>query len=184
MPEERRDRQNLNLVTGTHDALSSVDNGHNKNQAYEEWFKNRWTRIGLAAQDKRLTFSNLMTHVNEETLKGAYKAIDGTKALGADGMNKTNYGRNLEENLRALAQRVASRRRGRRSRRAGRRLGAVAPQPKSRPALSRSACAPRWTLFAQRHSRQAGILRPGPRVAPSRLGLLAIPSQREFGAGP
>ncbi len=68
MPEERRDRQNLNLVTDTGNTLGGEASGHNRNSTYEEWFQNRWTRIGLAAQNKQLVFSNLMTHVNKEAL--------------------------------------------------------------------------------------------------------------------
>ncbi len=110
MPKERRDRQNLNLVTGTRDTLSSEDGGHSRNQTdkqrQKEWFNNRWTRIGLAAQNEQLIFSNLMTHVNEESLKEAFKALEGSKALGVDGISKTKYGKSLEENLKGLAQRV------------------------------------------------------------------------------
>lgn len=103
---ERRDRQNLNRVTDTHDSLSRVTDGHNRNQEQLEWFQNRWTRIGLAAQNKQLIFSNLMTHVNEQTLKEAFDALDGTKATGSDGMSKSRYGERLQENLNALAKRV------------------------------------------------------------------------------
>ena len=52
------------------------------------WFRNRWTRIGLAAQNKQLIFSNLMTHVNEETLQEVFKELEGSKALGVDGISK------------------------------------------------------------------------------------------------
>jgi len=102
---EQRGRQNLGLVTDTLDTLSSVDGGHNEGHE-RRWLDNCWTRIGLAAQDKQLVFSNLMTHVNEETLKEAYRAQEGTKAVGVDGINKMQYGKNLEDNLRSLAERV------------------------------------------------------------------------------
>jgi group II intron reverse transcriptase/maturase len=47
-----------------------------------------------------------MTHVNEETLKEAYNALEGSKALGVDGISKKKYGEHLDAKLKALAQRV------------------------------------------------------------------------------
>jgi len=41
-----------------------------------------------------------------DSLWEAFKALDGTKALGVDGISKAEYGKNLQENLSALAQRV------------------------------------------------------------------------------
>lgn len=106
MPEERRDRQNLNLVTNTRNTLGGEPGGHKGDQTAEEWGQNGWTRISLAAQNKQLIFSNLMKHVNEATLKEAFKALEGSRALGVDGISKTKYGKNLEANLKALAERV------------------------------------------------------------------------------
>lgn len=106
MSKEPRNRQNLTLVTDTCDTLSSDNSRHKRDQAYEDWFQSRWTRIGYAAQDKSLVFSNLMTHVNEDSLKEAFNVLDGSKALGVDSISKSEYGRNLESNLSALAERV------------------------------------------------------------------------------
>ncbi len=106
MSKEQRDRQNLTLVTDTCNTLCSDDSRHSRNQAYEDWFQSRWTRIGYAAQDKTLVFSNLMTHVNEDSLMEAFKALEGSKALGVDGISKSKYGKNLEVNLKALSERV------------------------------------------------------------------------------
>jgi len=103
---ERRGRQNLNLATGTQTALSGGENEHKGDQAHRGLLPNRWARIGSAAQDRQLVFSNLMTHVNEDSFREAFKAIDGSKALGVDGISKSEYGRNLEENLQDLTQRV------------------------------------------------------------------------------
>lgn len=86
MPMERRGRQNLNLATGTQTALSGGENEHKEDQAHRGLLPNRWARIGLAAQDRQLVFSNLMTHVNEDSFREAFKAIDGSKALGVDGI--------------------------------------------------------------------------------------------------
>lgn len=67
---------------------------------------NRWIRISLRAQVKSTVFENLLTHINVETLEEAFKAISGTKALGADGMTKAKYGSALETNLKNLAKRI------------------------------------------------------------------------------
>jgi RNA-directed DNA polymerase len=106
MPMERRGRQNLNLATGTQAIHGDGENEHKGNQTHKDLFPNRWARIGFAAQDKQLVFNNLMTHVNEDSLREAFKAIDGSKALGVDGISKSEYGRNLSVNLEDLAQRV------------------------------------------------------------------------------
>jgi RNA-directed DNA polymerase len=67
---------------------------------------NRWVRIGLKAQDKNTVFCNLLTHINVETLEEAFKGLDGTKALGVDGISKTEYGKNLLANLEDLKTRI------------------------------------------------------------------------------
>jgi RNA-directed DNA polymerase len=106
MSRELRGRQNLNLTTDTQTTLGGGNNGHREDQIRMDFLPNRWVRIGLAAQDKTLVFGNLMTHVNENSLREAFRAIDGSKALGVDGISKSEYGKNLQENLRALAERV------------------------------------------------------------------------------
>lgn len=67
-----------------------------------ELFQNRWTRIRLKAGEDGVAFNNLLTHINIETLGEAYKALDGSKALGIDGISKQEYGNNLEANLSQL----------------------------------------------------------------------------------
>lgn len=101
---ELRDQQNLNLVTDTHITHSSKDNGHMHLTQERLW--NRWARISWRAQDKNAVFTNLLTHVNVDSLQEAFKAIDGTRALGVDGISKTEYGKNLEANLKLLEQKV------------------------------------------------------------------------------
>jgi len=51
-------------------------------------------------------FDNLLTHVNVDSLKEAFKAMKESKALGVDKISKAEYGGNLEENLCKLAQKV------------------------------------------------------------------------------
>jgi group II intron reverse transcriptase/maturase len=71
-----------------------------------ELFLNRWARIRLRARDKEVVFNNLLTHINLETLSEAFRAIDGSKALGIDGISKQDYGRKLEANLEELVDRI------------------------------------------------------------------------------
>lgn len=64
-------------------------------------------RISLRAQrDKTFVFENLLTHINVESLREAFEAIDGKKAKGVDGIGKTEYGKRLEANLRDLTKRI------------------------------------------------------------------------------
>ena len=53
-----------------------------------------------------MVFNNLLTHINLETLSEAFRAIDGSKALGIDGISKQDYGRKLEANLEELVDRI------------------------------------------------------------------------------
>jgi group II intron reverse transcriptase/maturase len=71
-----------------------------------DWCPNRWLRIGFAAQNKGTVFNNLLTHINVETLREAFKALDGSKALGIDGKSKKDYEKNLEANLENLVTRI------------------------------------------------------------------------------
>lgn len=105
MPTERRGQQHLNLAPGTHAVRSNGNNGQT-GTATSESVLNRWARIGFRAQDKKAVFDNLLSHINVEALQEAYKALDGKKALGVDGISKTEYGRKLQENLRNLEQRI------------------------------------------------------------------------------
>lgn len=71
-----------------------------------ELFQNRWTRIRLIAGSGDVAFNNLLTHINLETLSEAFKALDGSKALGIDGISKQEYGKVLEANLSNLVERI------------------------------------------------------------------------------
>ena len=71
-----------------------------------ELFQNRWARIRLTAGSRDVAFNNLLTHINLETLSEAFKALDGTKALGIDGISKQEYGKALEDNLSHLVGRI------------------------------------------------------------------------------
>ncbi len=106
MSEERRDRQSLNLITGTRSTHSGSKHGHKRYSASDAEYWNRWIRISLKAQDRKTVFGNIHTHINVDSLKEAFNAIDGKKALGADGISKAVYGENLEQNLDRLAGKI------------------------------------------------------------------------------
>ena len=63
------------------------------------------TRIGEKAQkDKRLVFTSLYHHVYMEgNLRASFKALNGRKATGIDGVTKNAYGKDLNANLNSLS---------------------------------------------------------------------------------
>jgi len=77
-------------------------------------------RIGEKARKcPGLVFTSLYHHVTDiDNLRDSYKALDGRKAPGYDGITKAMYGENLEENLQGLSNRL-------------KRMGYI-PKPKSR----------------------------------------------------
>ena len=98
MPKEQRGRQDQDLATSTSSLYRGV---HSKQIAtgLTDLSQSRWARIGLKAQSKHFVFENLLTHFHVDSFKEAFKALDGSKALGVDGISKSEYGKNLEENL-------------------------------------------------------------------------------------
>jgi RNA-directed DNA polymerase len=66
------------------------------------------TRIGERARKQPdLIFTSLYHHVTDlDNLRACYEALDGDKAVGVDGVTKEQYGRNLEENLQNLSDRL------------------------------------------------------------------------------
>jgi RNA-directed DNA polymerase len=104
---EQRDQQRPNLTHGTQTAYKSGIAGQNERITEQLEFLSSWqTRISRRAQDKDALFSNLMKHINKDTLYEAYRALDGSKALGVDRISKATYGENLEQNLKDLLERV------------------------------------------------------------------------------
>lgn len=103
---EQRDRQELNLATGTLSAHSSGVKGRIRDGLLGGTILDRWARIGIKAHDKNCVFTNLLTHINVDSLEEAFKAIDGTKALGVDSISKSEYGKNLKANLMDLENRL------------------------------------------------------------------------------
>jgi group II intron reverse transcriptase/maturase len=60
----------------------------------------------LSKQDSSKEFQCLMHLFNEESLIECYHSLDKNKAVGIDGVTKEEYGRNLDENIKALIIRM------------------------------------------------------------------------------
>jgi group II intron reverse transcriptase/maturase len=60
----------------------------------------------LSASDPDKRFDSLIHHFNEASLAACFDELDGTKAVGIDGVTKAQYGENLEENLHDLVARM------------------------------------------------------------------------------
>jgi RNA-directed DNA polymerase len=64
-------------------------------------------RIATQAKEyPQMVFCNLMHHFGEDNFRQAYKALESSKALGSDGVSKSEYGENLEAHLRNLHERM------------------------------------------------------------------------------
>jgi group II intron reverse transcriptase/maturase len=60
-----------------------------------------------ARKEPGLVFTSLYHHICDvDNLRACYDALEGRKATGVDGVTKEEYGRNLEENLRDLSERL------------------------------------------------------------------------------
>jgi len=66
------------------------------------------TRIGeRARKEPGLVFTGLYHHVGDvDNLRACYDTLEADKATGVDGVTKEEYGKNLEENLRDLSERL------------------------------------------------------------------------------
>ena len=98
---ERRERQNMELT-------SEPLVGHRTNKQGSQSSDialSSWVRIGMASRRKEI-FNNLFCHFNADNLCQAYKALDGSKAKGIDGVSKQNYGKRLEESIEDLLCRL------------------------------------------------------------------------------
>jgi group II intron reverse transcriptase/maturase len=57
-------------------------------------------------QDRNAVFNNLGHIIDIDLLRDCYHGLDGTKAVGIDGITKEDYGKNLEENLKHLLTQI------------------------------------------------------------------------------
>jgi group II intron reverse transcriptase/maturase len=60
----------------------------------------------LSEQDKNKSFGSLMHLYNQESLEQCFHELDGSKAVGIDGMDKEEYGKNLRGNIEDLIERM------------------------------------------------------------------------------
>jgi retron-type reverse transcriptase len=59
-----------------------------------------------ARTNKRLKFTSLIHHINEENLVKAYQELKRNRASGIDNVTVEEYGRNLKENINNLLRRL------------------------------------------------------------------------------
>ena len=60
----------------------------------------------LSKENPEMVFTSVGHLINKELLKECHEKMDGDKAVGIDGVTKEDYGRNLEENLSRLVERL------------------------------------------------------------------------------
>lgn len=60
----------------------------------------------LSKENPEMVFTSIGHLINKELLKECHEKMDGNKAVGIDGKTKDEYGRNLEENLDRLVERL------------------------------------------------------------------------------
>ena len=60
----------------------------------------------MSQENPDMVFTSIGHLINKEMLKDCHEKMDGSKAVGIDGMNKEEYSRNLEENLEKLVERL------------------------------------------------------------------------------
>ena len=60
----------------------------------------------LSSENPDMVFTSIGHLINKELLKECHEKMDGDKAVGIDGITKEEYGRNLDENLESLVERL------------------------------------------------------------------------------
>ena len=77
---------------------------------FAELTENMATKLGFIAErakrEKTAIFDNVMHHINEESLKVSYQQLRKECAVGVDGTNWEEYGKELENNIRGLMGRM------------------------------------------------------------------------------
>jgi RNA-directed DNA polymerase len=62
--------------------------------------------VWLSKEEPERTFTNLMCMFNKEALKECFNMLDGKKAIGIDGITKSEYALNLDQNIEDLISRM------------------------------------------------------------------------------
>lgn len=60
----------------------------------------------LSSENPDMVFTSVGHLINEEMLRDCHEKMDGKKAVGIDGVTKEEYGKNLEENVKNLVERL------------------------------------------------------------------------------
>lgn len=60
----------------------------------------------LSEENPEMVFTSIGHLINKEMLRECHKKMDGEKAVGIDGITKDDYGKNLEENIDSLMERL------------------------------------------------------------------------------
>lgn len=60
----------------------------------------------LSSENPNMVFTSIGHLIDKEMLKDCHRKMDGDRAVGIDGVTKEEYGRNLEENLEKLVERL------------------------------------------------------------------------------
>jgi len=60
----------------------------------------------ISKEEPERTFINLMSLFNKEAFKECFNMLDGRKAIGVDGITKSEYGNNLDDNIEDLIARM------------------------------------------------------------------------------
>ncbi len=81
-----------------------------KHRLYTEIGKAMGTKLAriseLSKEKPNMVFTSIGHLINEEMLKDCHKDMDGKKAVGIDGITKESYGKNLDDNLKDLVNRL------------------------------------------------------------------------------
>lgn len=96
MPLERREQQEQKRIEETSAELRIRESSSTKLVRIAE----------LAAKRPRIKMNNLAYLLNEEFLRECHESLSGKKAVGIDEITKEEYGRNLNENLKNLIERM------------------------------------------------------------------------------
>ena len=68
----------------------------------------KWIRYVRRAEDKEMVFTTPFNLIDEQTLLDGFKLLDGSKAVGIDGITKRDFKENLEENIKTLTGHLKS----------------------------------------------------------------------------
>lgn len=84
-----------------------MDGTHTLYTEIGESMETKLKKIAKVARERpNERFTSLVHLVNEEMLRKCHRETDGSKAPGVDGVTKDDYGKNLEENLKELVNRM------------------------------------------------------------------------------